>query len=236
MTTAKVRVRGVFWRDSRKGTQTNAQTRARGDWYIRYTDQHGKLHKERVGPRTLAIELYRKRKTEVREGRFFPETAKKPVVLFDEIAEDFLTYSREHKKSAEHDEARMGRLKETFGGRAVGEISTQEVERLRADLGRKLSAASVNRHLALLEGHVQPSDEIRAAEGRAQSCPRSEAPEGEQRAGSCADGRGGGPTARRAARLPSSLRCRRPAHGDAEGRARPPRMASTWTSTPVRSW
>ena len=72
MTTAKVRVRGVFWRDSRKGTQTNAQTRARGDWYIRYTDQHGKLRKERVGPRNLAIELYRKRKTEVREGRFFP--------------------------------------------------------------------------------------------------------------------------------------------------------------------
>ncbi len=102
MTTAKVRVRGVFWRDSRKGTQTNAQTRARGDWYIRYTDQHGKLRKERVGPRNLAIELYRKRKTEVREGRFFPEMAKKPVVLFDEIAEDFLAYSREHKKSAEH--------------------------------------------------------------------------------------------------------------------------------------
>jgi hypothetical protein len=31
MTTAKVWVPGVFWRDSRKGTQTNAQTRARGD-------------------------------------------------------------------------------------------------------------------------------------------------------------------------------------------------------------
>jgi integrase len=151
MTTAKVRVRGVFWRDSRKGTQTNPETKARGDWYIRYTNQDGKLHKERAGPRSLAIELYRKRKTEIREGRFFPETAKKPVVLFDEIAEDFLTYSREHKKSAEHDEARMGRLKETFGGRAVGEISTQEVERLRAELGRKLSAASVNRHLALLK-------------------------------------------------------------------------------------
>ena len=151
MTTAKVRVRGVFWRDSRKGTQTNAQTRARGDWYIRYTDQHGKLRKERVGPRNLAIELYRKRKTEVREGRFFPEATKPRIVLFDEIAEDFLAYSREHKKSAEHDEARMSRLKETFRGRPVGEISTQDVEHLRSALGKKLSAASVNRHLALLK-------------------------------------------------------------------------------------
>ena len=90
MTTAKVRVRGVFWRHSRKGTQTNAQTRARGDWYIRYTDQRGMLHKERVGPRTLAIELYRKRKTEAREGRFFPEATKQRIVLFDEIAGTFL--------------------------------------------------------------------------------------------------------------------------------------------------
>jgi hypothetical protein len=151
MMTAKVRVRGVFWRDSRKGTQTNAQTRARGDWYIRYTDQHGKLRKERVGPRNLAIELYRKRKTEVREGRFFPEVTQPRIVLFEEIAEDFLAYSLEHKKSAAHDEARMSRLKRTFGERAVGEIGPQEVEQLRAALGKELSAASVNRHLALLK-------------------------------------------------------------------------------------
>jgi integrase len=74
-----------------------------------------------------------------------------PVVLFNEIAEDFLAYSREHKKSAEHDEARMSRLEEMFGNRPVGEISTQDVERLRAALGKNLSAASVNRHLALLK-------------------------------------------------------------------------------------
>ena len=151
MTTAKARARGVFWRDSRKGTQVHPQTRARGDWYIRYTDEHGKLHKERVGPRALAIELYRKRKTEIREGRFFPKPIPKRVVLFDEIAEDFLAYSREHKRSAENDEARMRRLLGAFGQRPVGDISSQDVERLRAELGRDLSAASANRHLALLK-------------------------------------------------------------------------------------
>jgi len=57
----------------------------------------GQLHKERVRPRALAIELYRKRKTEIREGRFFPKPTPKRVVLFDEIAEDSLAYSREHK-------------------------------------------------------------------------------------------------------------------------------------------
>jgi len=151
MTTAKGRARGVFWRDSRKGTQVHLETRARGDWYIRYTDQHGKLHKERVGPRALAVELYRKRKTEIREGRFFSKPTPKRVVLFDEIAEDFLAYSREHKRSAENDEARMRRLLGSFGQRPVGDISSEDVERLRGELSRKLSAASANRHLALLK-------------------------------------------------------------------------------------
>ena len=151
MTTTKVRVRGVFWRDSRKGTQVHPQTRARGDWYIRYTDQHGRLHKERVGPRALAIELYRKRKTEIREGRFFPKPMPKRVVLFDEIAEDFLAYSREHKRSAQNDEARMRRLLATFRGRSIADISVHDIERLRGELSRDLSAASANRHLALLK-------------------------------------------------------------------------------------
>jgi hypothetical protein len=31
MTRAKTTVRGVFWRDSLKGTQTNPETKARGD-------------------------------------------------------------------------------------------------------------------------------------------------------------------------------------------------------------
>jgi integrase len=151
MTTAKARARGVFWRDSRKGTQVHPETRARGDWYIRYTDQHGQLHKERVGPRALAIELYRKRKTEIREGRFFPKPIPKRVVLFDEIAKEFLVYSREHKRSAENDEARMRRLLGSLGGRPVSDINSHDVEQLGVELRRDLSPASVNRHLALLK-------------------------------------------------------------------------------------
>ena len=42
-------------------------------------------------------------------------------------------------------------LLETFGQRPVGDISLQDVERLRGELGRNLSSASVNRHLALLK-------------------------------------------------------------------------------------
>ena len=45
----------------------------------------------------------------------------------------------------------MRRLLGSFGQRPVGDISSEDVERLRGELSRKLSAASANRHLALLK-------------------------------------------------------------------------------------
>ncbi len=44
-----------------------------GIWYVRYKDQHGKLFRERVGPKGLAKKVYQKRRTEIEERRFFPE-------------------------------------------------------------------------------------------------------------------------------------------------------------------
>jgi len=41
----------------------------------------------------------------------------------------------------------MRRLRGTFGQRPVGDISSQDVERLRGELGRDLSSASANPRL-----------------------------------------------------------------------------------------
>ena len=54
--------RGIFERPNESGI-----------WWIRYCDQFGKLHREKVGPKSLALAAYQKRKTEIREGKFFPE-------------------------------------------------------------------------------------------------------------------------------------------------------------------
>ena len=67
--------RGVFGRNS--------------EYWIRYTDQHGKLHREKVGPfLEQAKAAVQKRRSEVREGKFFPEKIKKRVVLFGELAKE----------------------------------------------------------------------------------------------------------------------------------------------------
>lgn len=47
-----------------------------GVWWVRYADENGKIHREPVGPKAVALAVYRKRKTEVAERRFFPEGRK----------------------------------------------------------------------------------------------------------------------------------------------------------------
>ena len=46
----------------------------------------------------------------------------------------------------------MRRLNETFGSKALSEITTQDVERFKGHLAQIVAPATVNRHLALLSG------------------------------------------------------------------------------------
>src|SRR2546429_5189054 len=43
--------RGIYERDPGSGV-----------WWARYRDEHGRLHREKVGPKSLALKLYEKRK------------------------------------------------------------------------------------------------------------------------------------------------------------------------------
>lgn len=127
--------RGVFERS--KGS---------GIWWIRYTDQYGKLHREKVGPKSLAIEAYRKRKTEIREGKFFPEKVqRKREMRFKDMAILYLEgHSKVNKRSWKWDRDRLKRLVNHFGDRPLKEIKRQDVERFRAMLLQELSQATVN--------------------------------------------------------------------------------------------
>jgi hypothetical protein len=64
------RPRGVFERPSGSNV-----------WWVRYVDEHGCLHREKVGPKGLAKKVYQKRKTEVAERRFFPDRIRQRDIL-----------------------------------------------------------------------------------------------------------------------------------------------------------
>ena len=42
-----------------------------GIWWIRYHDGDGHEHREKIGAKGLARRVYEKRKTEIRDGRYF---------------------------------------------------------------------------------------------------------------------------------------------------------------------
>jgi hypothetical protein len=64
-----------------------------GEWWIRYADVTGRIRREKAGTRDAALKLYRKRKTEILQGKKLPETLRRREASFAEIVQDALEYS-----------------------------------------------------------------------------------------------------------------------------------------------
>jgi hypothetical protein len=78
-----------------------------GVWYVRYADASGKLRRERVGPKSAALHLYSKRKTQIHLQEKLPENFRVKSVSFQKLADGALLWSEANKKSYP---ARSGRL------------------------------------------------------------------------------------------------------------------------------
>ena len=111
------RQRGVFERPPGSGV-----------WWVCYFDENGRRHRERVGPKRLAVKVYAKRKTEIAERRFFPERIKRRDVL---LAGFITEYVERVKGQARHRDAeRYGRVwSHVLGQRPLRQITRGDVER-----------------------------------------------------------------------------------------------------------
>jgi integrase len=101
-----------------------------------------------------ATALLERRRTEVRQGKKFPERQlMKPSLSFTELADDALQYSRKHKaRSFENDEQRMKLLQQLFRGRLAEEITAREIiQKLEAEEEKRSWApATFNNYRLLL--------------------------------------------------------------------------------------
>ncbi len=132
-------------------------------WWICYFDERGKRHREKVGPKSLASDVYIKRKNEVRERRFFPQDIRRREVPLAAVIDDYLERNRGTLRWMDHYE-RYGRFwKGVFKGKTLREILPGDVERAIAkrrvqgsirrgkdQKRRPLAPASINRELAFL--------------------------------------------------------------------------------------
>jgi len=119
-----------------------------GVFWIHYYDR-GQRHRERIGARALAIAVREKRRTEIREGRYFPATRRR-AVLFDDLLADYRKAKEREGKEIQRGEYGYRRLLEAFGGRRADAIVARDVEVFRDQLMETLAPASVVRHLTLL--------------------------------------------------------------------------------------
>lgn len=117
-------------------------------WWIRYSDSNGKIRREYVGLRTAATNLYRKRKTEVREGKKLPENFRKPAVTFKDLATDALIWSKANKRDWSHDDSRINKLLPDFGYMKAEDITPREIEAWLA--ANTDTPATANRYRAVL--------------------------------------------------------------------------------------
>jgi integrase len=118
-----------------------------GVWWVRYADASGRIRREKVGNKGAALKLYQKRKVEILQGKKLPETLRNRVILFAEIADDAMKYSKANNRGHKFDEYRIGRLKAEFGG-LPAEIPIENLRRWFDD--QKWKPATSNRYKSTL--------------------------------------------------------------------------------------
>ena len=134
------RQRGIFERP--KGS---------GVWWARYHDEHGREHREKVGTKSLALQVYRKRKTEIAERRFFPERIRRRDVLLTDMLSDYLVRVRGKLRSVRECERYARYWKDALPGRTLRQVTPGDIERYVARRAEEMAPASINRELAFLK-------------------------------------------------------------------------------------
>ncbi len=137
----------------------------RGEWYVLWYDVTGQRHRECAGTKAAAVDLYRRRKTEVRTGKHFPESLRHArTVSLKTVCDDYLAALTANRKDARGQVAtRLAEVRSVLGDVAAKKITPLDVERLKARLaetparGRKdpvdpkrvrpRTPASVNRYI-----------------------------------------------------------------------------------------
>ncbi len=106
---------GVFERD-----------RGSGVWWVRYTGSDGKIHRERVGSKTLAKQIYAKRKTQVREQHFVGP--QRQHVLFSVTVDKYVLRKQNGWRSPALWLRCAKRWKERFGNRTLASITRADIQ------------------------------------------------------------------------------------------------------------
>jgi integrase len=99
-----------------------------GVYWIRYVDGEGRFRREKIGTKSAAIKLYRRRKTEADEGVKLPANLRRRAIPFREIVDIAIEYVEARYSRPADDVARLEVIKGWFGGKSAGSLTADEIE------------------------------------------------------------------------------------------------------------
>ncbi len=144
--------RGVVFRARPAGEVVGPQGR-RGEWWTRWYDADGKERREKAGTKSFALDLYRRRKTEVRQGVKFPETLRlRDVRLEDLIGLYVESIQASQVRTRKRITRRLDEVMAILGNVSAKSLKPEDLERIKLKLAkgtRKATRkpASINRYL-----------------------------------------------------------------------------------------
>ena len=126
-------------------------------WWIRWTCPYGHEHMEKIGPKSLAREMYQQRKIAVKTQDWCLTQAREAQrraqpTLFRDLTRRYLTWSQEHRpRSYTFRVSALKHLMEAFGAQAIPTITRAQVEAYLLARGRTAGRpATVNRERSVL--------------------------------------------------------------------------------------
>lgn len=126
--------RGILFRPRPNGEAIGPNGR-RGEWWARWYDGDGGEHREKAGTKSLALDLFRRRKTEVRQGVKFPETMRQRDTRLKDLVADYLEAIRANQvKTADAIEGRLTEVMGILGNVEAKTIKPADLERLKVKL------------------------------------------------------------------------------------------------------
>jgi integrase len=123
-------------------------------WWIRFIDASGKERREKAGSKSVAIQLYRKRKQQALEGRKLPEKLRSQAVLFNELIDDAVEHCERQAQPGDDGRysCKVELIREGLGHSCSEEVTPQQISRWlhKMKLDREWRPATVNRYKAFV--------------------------------------------------------------------------------------
>jgi hypothetical protein len=151
----------MFFRPPPKGEAIGPNGR-RGEWWARWYNGDGGEHREKAGIKSLALGLFPRRKTEVRQGEKFPETMRLRDVRLKNFVADYLEAVRASQaKTADVIERRLAVGVGILGNLEAKTVKAADLEGLQVTLTTSArewangTVRSITRKPATINHHLQ---------------------------------------------------------------------------------